>query len=103
VNTLHQRFWTLAFLRRWLGDPARATRGEGPDIRNLHARLMAAPSPDMINGGFSARVWLPQFAMVGSLVDAPAPEDAPVGMRVRVKLERVEIGYSPRLVVKPAA
>jgi exoribonuclease-2 len=104
VSTLHKRFWTLVFLRRWLEDPARGDARDAAhvDLQRMNARLAAASVPDVLGGGNTARVYLPGLAMIGAMVDAPPPEEAPVGMRVRVKLDRIEVGYNPRLVVKPA-
>ncbi|KAJ7679055.1 hypothetical protein DFH06DRAFT_1265823 [Mycena polygramma] len=98
TETLHQRFWALYALRRWLEAP----RTDIPDpLLNLEAVVMRPCRINALTNTVQSEVRIPVLGIAANMQDIPQKLATTwrIGSSIPVKIEAVKLGVRPRLVV----
>jgi hypothetical protein len=98
TETLHQRFWVLMALRRWLEAP----RTDIPDpLSNLEAIIMRQVRFNTVTNSFQAEVRIPRLGISGFLenISLRRRGDWVISRTIPVKFQDLLLGVRPRLVL----
>jgi exoribonuclease R len=98
TETLHQRFWVLMALRRWLEAP----RTDIPDpLSNLEAIIMRQVRFNTVTNSFQAEVRIPRLGISGFLenISLRRRGDWVISRTIPVKFQELLLGVRPRLVL----
>ncbi|KAJ7018798.1 hypothetical protein C8F04DRAFT_362523 [Mycena alexandri] len=99
TENLHDRFWALIALRRWLEAP----RTDIPDpLENLQAIVMRLPRLNSVTNTLQSEVRIPALAISASLVGITVKQaqNWRIAASMPVEIDRIQLGVRPSLFVR---
>ncbi|KAI9057255.1 RNB-domain-containing protein [Trametes sanguinea] len=98
---LQNQFWALAFLDRWMRDPAAARREHDP-LQNLYGETMETPTMNARTKEARCKVYIRQLGLLAALDNVPDTVLLEPGAQVKLKVLQVRLGVRPYMMVAPA-
>ncbi|KAJ7364358.1 hypothetical protein DFH08DRAFT_681959 [Mycena albidolilacea] len=98
TETLHQRFWVLLALKRWLEAP---NRNIDDPLADLHAITMRTLRVNFLTNSMQSEVRIPGLGIAASLEDVDAKHSAnwELARSLPVKIDDIKLGVRPTLKV----
>ncbi|KAJ6532068.1 hypothetical protein B0H19DRAFT_966060 [Mycena capillaripes] len=99
TDALHQRFWVLVALRRWLEAP----QADLPDpLANLQAIVMRGVRANSLTHTLQSEVRIPALGISANLVDISQKlvDNWRLSDSLTVKIDEIKLGVRPTLVVR---
>ena len=94
----HQRYWHIAFLKRWAEDTARGVERQDDPLKKLHGITLSLPAVDTTSRKYQTEVLIPIIGMRVHLVNLDN-SNIPSGSLLPVDIHSFRLGIRPLLTV----
>ncbi|KAI0671483.1 RNB-domain-containing protein [Trametes maxima] len=96
LERLQAEYWAHLYLIRWQTDPA-AERREFDPLQNLTGTVLSVPLMNPLTKNYSCKVYVPQIALRGQLVELSPETHIGLVDEVPVKIKESKLGSRPML------